>query len=459
MPRSPRTGTPSGKLISPYHPRSAFMDFHAREQRWAALVCHRRAGKTVAAVNDLIGRALHTKLSDARYSYIAPFYSQAKAVAWDYLLRYSAPFRIKANIAELQVELFNGARVRLFGGDNPDALRGLYHDGVVMDEPAQMKPRLWPEIIRPALSDRRGWAVFIGTPNGKNEFWEITEEAKDNPAEWFFMDLRSSRSGILPQRELDDARRMMDEDEYNQEYECSFDAAIRGSFYGKTLLRAEAEGRIAAFPYQPGVRVHTAWDLGFTDDTAIWFFQVSRRVPRFFDCYSVSGHSIDDIVGTLGEFRSRYGCVYDKYYLPHDARATSLQTGKSIQQQLLAHDVRGHIIPALSVQDGIQATRKMLDVAEFDRDGCKVGLEALRQYQREYDEEKKAFRQRPLHSWASHYADAIRIGALGYDEEYGIPAAAPYVPEKYRPKPPMSEGVTLDELWKTLPTRKAAERI
>src|SRR4249919_3290827 len=148
-------------FTSIYHPREQFIPFHERSQRWAALVCHRRAGKTVAGVNELVERALYTKKQDGRYSYIAPFYAQAKAVAWDYLLKFSEPFRVKANIAELSVDLFNGSRCRLFGGDNPDALRGLYHDGVLLDEPAQMKPSLWGEVIRPALSDRLGWAVFM----------------------------------------------------------------------------------------------------------------------------------------------------------------------------------------------------------------------------------------------------------------------------------------------------------
>ena len=173
------------EVESLYVPRRQFMPFHQRTQRWAALTCHRRAGKTVAGVNELVERALYTRKPNARYSYIAPFYSQAKAVAWDYLLRYSAPFRKRHNTAELSVELFNGSRCRLFGGDNPDALRGLYHDGVLMDEPAQMKPRLWPEIVRPALSDRKGWAVFMGTPQGKNEFWEIVNNARQNPETWF----------------------------------------------------------------------------------------------------------------------------------------------------------------------------------------------------------------------------------------------------------------------------------
>jgi hypothetical protein len=438
------------ELHSIYSPRHQFIPFHERTQRWGVLVCHRRAGKTVAGVNELVERAMYTPKENARYSYVAPFYSQAKSVAWDYLLRYSAPFRRKANIAELTVELVNNSRVRLFGGDNPDALRGLYHDGVLMDEPAQQKPRLWPEIIRPALSDRKGWAVFMGTPAGKNEFWDIWDNAQNNP-EWFSMILRASESGILDEEELRAAREMMDEEEYAQEYECSFDAAIRGSFYGRDINRAILENRVGIYPYEEGHKVYTCWDLGYTDDTVIWFFQVIANRPIFFDCYAASGLQISDYVQVLHEKRDQYDWQYGTYYLPHDVRAKSLQTGRSMQEQLLAHDIRGRIAPEMSVQDGIQATRKMLAIACFDASNCRVGLEACKQYQREWSEDKKAFHERPRHDWTSHYADALRIGALGYREDFGTTPQTIWVPPKYREKPPMSQGMQLNELWKTLP--------
>lgn len=436
------------ELKALYAPRPQFMPFHTRIQRWAVLVCHRRAGKTVAIVNELIERATYSQRDDGRYSYIAPFYSQAKAVAWDYLLKYSAPFRKKHNIAELTVELFNGARVRLFGGDNPDALRGLYHDGVGLDEPAQMKPRLWPEIIRPALSDRKGWAVFTGTPAGKNEFWGVWDNASRDTA-WYRLMLKASETGILDDEELAAARSMMDEDEYAQEYECSFDAAIRGSYYGKAMVRAAADGRIGAYPFTEGFKVHTCWDLGYTDDTVIWFFQVIAKRPVFFDCYAESGLPMEAYFDVLHKQREAYGFEYGEYYLPHDARAKSLQTGKSIQDDFIRRQVRGHILPELSVQDGIQATRKMLAHACFDEQACFIGLEALRQYQREWNEDKKAFSQKPRHDWTSHYADSLRIGAIGYDTDYEAPRV--WTPPNQRVVTPISEGVQLNELWKQIP--------
>jgi len=352
------------------------------------------------------------------------------------------------------VTLYGDRKISLFGADNADNLRGQYFDGIVIDEPGNMRPSVFTEIIRPALSDRRGWAVFIGTPNGKNEFYEFNERARASlggPDGWYYLNLKASESGSIPQSELDDARTIMSEDEYAQEFENDFGAAIKGAYYGKDMNVAEGAGRIGSVPYLPGVQVQTAWDLGYTDDTAIWFFQVVKKAPRFFDAWSTSGQSIDQIIAHLHVMRDQYGLQFGQYYLPHDAKAKSLQTGKSIVEQLIKHGIRGRIVPDLSVQDGIQAVRKMLAVASFDAVRCggkKGALEAMRQYQREWDEVKQVFRQKPLHDWTSHYADAMRMAALGYSEDYSAPEV--YIPESRRAKPLISDGVQLEKLWGTV---------
>ena len=179
-----------------YRPRGVFEDFHARKQRWAVIVAHRRAGKTVACINDLIVKALLENKKHAQYAYIAPYYSQAKSVAWRYLERFSEPVMTKSNQSELWVELTNGARIRLFGADNPDALRGNFLDGVVMDEMADMKPSVWGAVVRPLLADRRGWAVFIGTPKGHNSFYDIYNEARKSE-NWFTKVLRADQTDFF----------------------------------------------------------------------------------------------------------------------------------------------------------------------------------------------------------------------------------------------------------------------
>jgi len=194
-----------------YRPRPHFLPFHQRTQRFANMVCHRRAGKTVAAVNECVIRGLYTPKRNARYAYVAPFRQQAKEVAWIYLKDAARPFiKSERDIreSELRVRLLNGSWVTLYGSDNPDALRGIYLDGVILDEFGDCRPNLWQEVILPTLADRMGWALMIGTPKGKNAFYDANQNAKIDP-EWYEMTLKASESQILPQSELDQMRALM----------------------------------------------------------------------------------------------------------------------------------------------------------------------------------------------------------------------------------------------------------
>ncbi len=434
-----------------YRPRTVFADFHERTQRWAVLVAHRRAGKTVACINDLIRRALLENKKDARYGYLAPYYSQSKTIAWDYLMRYSEPFRVAANQSELWVELFNGAKIRLFGADNPDALRGLYLDGVVLDEYADMKPSVWGAVLRPLLADRGGWAVFIGTPKGHNAFYDIYNTAtKQN--NWFVRTLRASQTNLLPQAELEDAQASMSPDQYEQEFECSFEAAIMGAYYGKEMRVLTDAKRITTVEYDKMFPCHTAWDLGYSDDTAIWWYQVVFGELRILDYHSSNGHQVSYYTDLLAAKEREFGYKYGTHYLPHDARAKTLASGgKSIIEQISSKIplTSLKIVPSLSLQDGIQATRLALMRSWFDADRCHDGIECLRQYQREYDEDKKVFRDKPKHDWTSHGADAFRMLAIAWKEE-----------DKTTPKDNSIRGIvvgenktTLNDMWRTQTTK------
>lgn len=439
------------RLVIPYSPRDAFKPFHDRVERWACLVAHRRAGKTVACINDLIKRSITDGKENARYAYIAPYHSQAKSIAWDYLLRYSEPVRTQQNASELWVELLNGARIRLFGADNPDALRGLYLDGVILDEYADMRPRVWGEIIRPLLADRGGWAVFIGTPKGHNSFYDIWRTANAS-VNWFSASIRASKSNLLPSHELEDARRGMTEDQYEQEFECSFEAAILGAYYGKELRELEEAGRVCRVDYDASQPVYTAWDLGYHDDTAIWFYQVTMSEIHAIDFYSGSGLSIADYAKAIKSKPYKYA----RHWLPHDARAKTLASGgKSIIEQL-ADDLgmsKLAIVPSLTVQDGIQAVRMMLPRVSFDKENCGEAVELLKQYQREWDEDKKTFRDKPRHDFTSHCADAFRMLALSWKELKPEPE-----PElaKFPIKGHNGRIITanLDELWQSTPKKR-----
>jgi len=433
-----------------YRPRSVFEDFHSRKKRWAVIVAHRRCGKTVACINDLIVRALTEKKINAQYAYICPYYSQAKSVAWAYLQRYSQPFLKQTNQSELWIELINGAKIRLFGGDNPDALRGNYLDGIVLDEYADMKPSVWGLVVRPLLSDRNGWAVFIGTPKGHNAFWDLYNDATNDDG-WYVKTLRASQTKLLAQEELDDAAKMMSQDQYLQEFECDFESAILGAYYGKEMRALTDAGRITNVEYDPLFPVHTAWDLGYSDDTSIWWYQVVHGEIRVLDYHSSNGQAIAYYTGLIQSKEREYGYTYGTHWLPHDARAKTLASGgKSIIEQLSVKIPieKMKIVPSLSLQDGIQASRLALLRCWFDTK-CDDGIECLRQYQREYDEDKKVFRDRPRHDWTSHGADAFRMMSIAWREE-----------EKALPKDETIKGlfvgqteVTLNDMWKTNPTR------
>lgn len=425
-----------------YCPRAVFEDFHDRKERWAVIVAHRRCGKTLGCILDLIYRAISEGKEDGRYAYVAPYYSQAKNIAWDYLQRYSQPVLAKANQSELWVELVNGARIRLFGADNPDALRGLYLDGIVLDEYADMRPRIWGEIIRPLLSDRLGWAVFIGTPKGHNGFWELYSAAV-NKDDWYVKTLRASVTGLIPDSELADAAKSMTQDQYLQEFECDFESAIVGAYYGKEMRLLTDQGRITKVKHDPMYKVNTAWDLGYTDSTSIFWWQVIHGEIRVLEHHSSNGQSVPFYTGLIQSKDYDYGI----HWLPHDARAKTLSSGgKSIIEQLSAKIPLESmkIVPNLSLQDGIQASRMALQRAWFDGDKCMEGIECLRQYQREYDEDKKVFRDRPRHDWTSHSADAFRYLSIAWREE-----------EKVASKDDSIKGlfvgqtdVSLNDLWK-----------
>jgi len=403
------------RVVIPYSPREHQRVLHEIDKRWFFTVCHRRFGKTVYAVNKLIRKNFENTLPDPRYAYIAPYQKQAKAIAWDYLKHYSRPIPgIKINESELRIDYPNNGRIRLYGADNPDALRGIYLDGVELDEYAQMPPSLFSEVIRPALSDRHGWAEFMGTPKGKNHFWDLYQSIKDLP-DWAVNVFKASETGIVAPDELESARQIMTQDEYDQEYECSWTAAVQGAIYGDQLRKAEEEGRITAVPIETAVPVNTFWDLGRNDTTAIWFHQRVGLENRFIDYYESRLVGLDH----YGKILKDKGYTYGEHYLPHDVEIRELSTNRSRKETLEGLGVTPIItVPRIqSVNEGIEQTRQAFPSAWFDKDRCAEGLKALQNYQYQYDEKYQVFRQTPLHNWASNGADAFRQYGQGYSGE------------------------------------------
>jgi phage terminase large subunit len=405
--------------------RPAFLPFHNRTQRFSSIVAHRRAGKTVACVIDLIRDSCSITKSEPRLAYIAPTYQQAKDIAWSYLKRFTAPMGVIPSESELSVVFPNKARIRLYGAESYDRIRGLYLDGCIIDEPADIDPRAWPEVIRPALADREGRATFIGTPKGRNWFHAIHKAAQDDPA-WFSSTLKASETGLLPQSELDDLRKMLTEEQYAQELECSFDAAIRGAYYGKQMQQAESEGRVCSVAREETARVWTAWDLGVSDHTSIWFCQMVGREIRIIDYYEASGEALSHYVGVL----DKKGYVYGGHLLPHDVEARELGTGKSRREVLEGLGIKVLTVPNHNVEDGISGVRAILSRCWFDKVKTARGVECLTMYRADYDDKLQTLRSRPVHDWASHGADAFRYLAMGLDYYAGIDLPKPK--DRYR---------------------------
>lgn len=398
----------------PYSPRPLQMMLHEemQQKRWAVVVCHRRFGKTVWAINHILRDAILCPKANPRYAYMAPTYRQAKNVAWDYLKQFAGAIPgVKFHETELRCDLPTGARISLLGAENPDSLRGIYLDGCVMDEVAQMPENVFPEVIRPALSDRKGWAAFIGTPKGHNAFYDLYEEASASD-DWLCAIYRASETGLLDDEELAAARKTMSEDQYMQEFECSWNANVPGAIYGKELEAAQTEGKITKVPYDPSAKVDTWWDLGVGDSTAIWFTQTIGRAVHVIDFYEARNEGLPHYCKVLMDRKYLYGT----HNAPHDIEVRELGSGKSRREVAWDLGLNFRVVPKLPVEDGIHAAQMLIPRLWFDRDACKDGLEALRQYHRAYNERTRSFRATPVHDWTSHAADAFRYLAVGLRE-------------------------------------------
>ena len=399
-------------LDTGYRPREPQKLIHhmVKDNRFTVVVAHRRMGKTVSAINQLIHSSLLCEKPNPRFSYIAATYSQAKRIAWDYLLEYTRPLGAVANIAELRVD-FMGRRISLYGADNPDSLRGIYMDGCVIDEVGDINPVIWNSVVRPALADRKGWCMFIGTPKGNNHFKDLRDRADRKQDDWALLEFKASETKLLDPQELASARNEMGEDKYQQEFECSFNAAVEGSYYGTIINDLEKDNKITTIPKETLSKTYCAWDLGMSDSTSIWVAQVVGKEIRLVDYYENHGQGLDTYVQWLRD--NKWSDAVQ--LLPHDVVVRELGTGKSRQEVLEDAGLEITVVKKLPVADGIQAVRRLLPRCWFDKN-VKQGIDALRNYRRVYDEKRNVFFDTPLHDWCSHAADAFRYLAVGLDE-------------------------------------------
>ena len=281
-------------------------------------------------------------------------------------------------------------------------------DAVVLDEYAIMAPRVWTEIVRPAVADKLGWVLFIGTPMGHNQFWEVYDFAQRGHKDWYGKLYRASETKVIPEEELEQARSIMTPEQFEQEFECSFTAAVSGSYYGRLITKADKDGRIGYVPVDDNAGVETWWDLGIGDSTAIWFAQRIGDEVHLIDYYENSGESLAHYVDVLTE----KDYAYSNHIAPHDIMARELGTGKSRYEVAAELGLEFEVAPKLEVDHGIESVRNTLQYCWFDREKCKLGLDALRQYRKQWDEKNQVFKNKPLHDWCSHASDAFRYGCV-----------------------------------------------
>jgi phage terminase large subunit len=390
----------------------------------AVSVWHRRAGKDLTALHRTAVEAFKRV---GTYWHMLPQMAQGRKVIWDgivedqhgkatKILEWAFPLELrkKTHVQEMKIELVNGSIWQLCGSDNYDSLIGSNPIGVIMSEYGVAKPSAWT-YIRPILTENGGWAWFLYTPRGMNHGWDLYRMAQENP-EWHCEILTVNDTNAIPERAIQLERNSgMSDDMIQQEFYCSFEAAIVGSYYAKLMIDLEKAGQVTSVPYDPSCPVHTSWDIGVDDCTAIWFWQcLPGGEIHAIDYLESSG---EGVTYYLDEIRKR-PYVYGTDYVPHDFEARSFAAGgKSAADTARQHGRRLSVIPAMSPLDRIEATRAILPRVWFDKAKTEEGRNALKSYRREWNEDRRTFMATPVHDWASHGSDAAGHFAVGYRPE------------------------------------------
>nr|BAR15069.1 phage terminase large subunit [uncultured Mediterranean phage uvMED] len=403
------------QVTIPYTPRKAQAYIHENldKFRYSLLCCHRRFGKTVLCINHLIKAAMTSKNHQPRYAYIAPTYSQAKKIAYDYLVHFTKNIPgMKYNQTELRADFINGARITLLSSENPDSLRGIYLDGCIIDETAQINSELINEVITPALSDRKGFMCLVGTPKGMaNLFYDYYQKAQGDPT-WFLHVAKASQTKIVDQDELAAALAVMGPQKYEQEFECSFIGNIQGSIYGEAIASLEDKKQITRVPIDPSYPVNVAWDLGYNDATSLIFFQQIGHMIHIVDCYENTNEPLPHYAQVIKE----KDYIIGQNYGPHDLEQTEFGSGKTRREVAYQMGLRFKVAPRMAIEDGIHAVKMLLPRCLIDVDHCTKLINALRHYHRKFSDKERTYKIKPVHDWSSHFCDSLRTLATGITE-------------------------------------------
>ena len=432
-----------GQVTIPYKPRLWAVPFHNSWLRFSALVLHRRAGKTTAIINhlqraatndaweakrlkflapELTEKQIKELLRSRFYAHILPTYRQAKLVVWDMLKYFASPIPgIKTNEQELMVTYPNGAKLALFGADNPDSLRGIGPSGVAFDEYSQHPSNIFSEVLSKALADHLGFGIFGGTIKGKNQLYRTYEAFKNDPkmfALWQDIDksLATEEGGTITmlRRAIQDdkdlvSKGLMTQEEFDQEWYLSPTAAVKGAVYAIEYSEAVRDGRIGIVPYDKSLKVHTVWDLGAGKNMAVIFVQRSFGQIRIIDCWQ--GDEKGGLPEAIKAIQNK-PYIYGKHWGPHDIEATDISTGKTRKEIADTLGLKFEVVPNMPIQDGINAAIFMLSHTWIDEVKCQFFLDAIAAYHRRFDEKRGMFLDEPYHDWSSHFADAFRMLAV-----------------------------------------------
>uniref|UniRef100_A0A6M3IM29 Putative terminase n=1 Tax=viral metagenome TaxID=1070528 RepID=A0A6M3IM29_9ZZZZ len=367
------------------------------------------------------------------YFYFFPTYNQGKKILWEgrdkdgfkFTDHIPEEIRTRTNSTEMLIEIQNGSIFQVIGTDNIDSIVGTNPIGCVFSEYALQNPDAW-RFIRPILAENGGWAVFNYTPRGKNHGFDLYQLAKREKS-WFVElltvdDTKAISQEVLEQEKVEIIDDTGDDALFYQEYYCSFDAPMQGSYYGKQIIQLEKNKQITKVPHDETLMVDTWWDLGVADSTAIWFTQTVGNEIRVINYFEDSGEGLAYYIGKLNEMKDEYGYIYRYHHAPHDIEVRELGTGKSRYEVAQGLGIDFYIVPNIPVEDGINAVRSILKRCWFDQEKCKDGLNALMCYHKEWDDKRQEFKPKPYHDWSSHGSDSFRYLAVGHMDEQKAPS-------------------------------------
>lgn len=380
------------------------------------MVVPRRCGKDLLCWNAMIAKAMEVK---GLYYYVAPYYNQVRQIIWEgfdgsgrrFLEYIPAALAVNKTKIDMRIDLVNGSQIKLQGSDNIDRIVGTNPRGIVFTEFSLHKPQAW-EYLRPILAENGGWAIFNGTPRGLNHFYDLYNDAQRDPL-WYVQYLTRDDTGVPTLEAIEQDRDSgMPEPLIRQEYYCSFTSGVLGAYYADLIAQLREDEHIRAVPWEPRLRVYTAWDLGVGDATAIWFFQVYGKEFRFIDYYEAQGEGLPHYAKVL----DRKPYAYEEHFAPHDINVRELGTGSSRLEIAAELGINFTVVPKLSVEDGIEAARTVLPQCYFDSVKTELGVKGLTHYRKQFNERTRSFSAKPLHDWSSNPADAFRMFAVMSDQ-------------------------------------------